>query len=307
MLTHFLLLTLAILVSIAYGGPGMTEDLNLPGDKKSGEASFYNEWASPMVSCNPDKCPEDGFCVALPMKYMGPKGPSKESCGKCIKIVYPNGKKAAIARVMDSCPGCDGEKVDLSDKLFEKLTGDKGLGRVKIEWAFVDCGSGSSSGSSGSSSGTPSGSQSGSGSTSAGSSVMSGSSNPSQKPQPTANVQTATALITASMGCGCYQPMCDGDSQNKNQAVAPTKATSSAPTSHTTSAVKTSSSTTLSSTSALTSTATTSTTSTPPIPLASTIHEFQTFTPIQPTGQLGLNGSKITINIFIHKDNKNKL
>lgn len=121
-------------------GPGMTTDLSLPADKKTGQATFYTFWNSDKVSCNPAKCPDDGFCAAIPLSYMQPSGSSKASCGKCIKVVYEG--KAAIVRVMDTCPECPDVNIDLSDKLFEQLVGDKGKGRVQLDWGFVDCNSG---------------------------------------------------------------------------------------------------------------------------------------------------------------------
>jgi expansin (peptidoglycan-binding protein) len=116
--------------------PGMTTNLDLQ-NPISGEATYYDEWASPMVSCNPQKCPEDGFCAALPMKYMNQVGSTKESCGKCVKVVYES--KAIVLRVMDSCPGCGENKLDFSVPAFKALMGGLEKGRVQVKWAFVPC------------------------------------------------------------------------------------------------------------------------------------------------------------------------
>jgi hypothetical protein len=134
----------------------MTTDLSLPADKKTGQATFYTFWNSAGVSCNPMKCPDDGFCAAIPLTYMQPSGSSKASCGKCIKVVYQ--QKAAIVRVMDTCPECPDTNIDLADKLFTSLIGDLGKGRVQVQWGFVDC---NSSGSGGSNGQTASGSSNG--------------------------------------------------------------------------------------------------------------------------------------------------
>lgn len=119
------------------GGLGLTSSTDLPGEVISGEATYYDEWASPAVSCNPVKCPDDGLCAAIPAKYMGDKDGTKESCGKCVKVVYED--KAIVLRVMDTCPGCGETKLDFAIPAFEALIGDKGKGRVPVKWAFVDC------------------------------------------------------------------------------------------------------------------------------------------------------------------------
>lgn len=116
----------------AAAGPlGPAKDTTLPSEKIVGEASYYDEWASPMVSCNPQKCGPEGWCAALPMKFM------KANCGNCVKIVYKD--KAVIIKATDSCPGCGDNKLDLSVPLFKYLTGSLTAGRVPIEWAIVPC------------------------------------------------------------------------------------------------------------------------------------------------------------------------
>ena len=133
----------ALQAALAVDGKlGLTSDASLPDGAISGEATFYKEWADPAVSCNPDKCPDDGWCAAIPAKYMADKAGTKESCGKCIKLVYK--EKAVVLRVMDTCPGCGENNIDMTVPGFEKLTGGLDLGRVEIKWAFVDCATGGS-------------------------------------------------------------------------------------------------------------------------------------------------------------------
>ena len=121
------------------GGVGMTTDMTLSSAKRSGESTFYTFWNTGTPSCGPGACPADGLCAAIPLTFMGQSGSTKAGCGKCIKVVYPEGKKAAIIRVTDTCPECPEGNIDLTDKLFEQLIGDKGKGRVKTEWEFVNC------------------------------------------------------------------------------------------------------------------------------------------------------------------------
>jgi hypothetical protein len=150
----------------------MTTDVTLPAGKKSGQATYYTFWNSAQVSCNPMKCPDDGFCAAIPLTYMQPSGSTKASCGKCIKVVYQ--QKAAIVRVMDTCPECPDTNIDMSDKLFQALVGDLGLGRVQVDWNFVDCNSGAAASGVQSSSASTSGTQSSTAATSGSTSSMSG-------------------------------------------------------------------------------------------------------------------------------------
>ncbi|KAJ2988307.1 hypothetical protein NUW58_g4046 [Xylaria curta] len=61
--------------------------------------------------------------------------PSKSgNCGRNIKIHYQG--KSTSAKVVDKCPGCSAESIDVSPSVFEKLA-PKDLGRVKVTWEFA--------------------------------------------------------------------------------------------------------------------------------------------------------------------------
>lgn len=55
-------------------------------------------------------------------------------CGSYIKVVGPKGE--VIVRVVDRCPGCSDNHVDLSPAAFEKVA-DLSLGRVDVQWQQV--------------------------------------------------------------------------------------------------------------------------------------------------------------------------
>ncbi|OTA56009.1 hypothetical protein K449DRAFT_336853 [Hypoxylon sp. EC38] len=55
-------------------------------------------------------------------------------CGKTIKISY--GGKTATALVVDKCPGCPGDNIDVSPAVFDELANpDKG--RVQVTWEYA--------------------------------------------------------------------------------------------------------------------------------------------------------------------------
>lgn len=60
----------------------------------------------------------------------------KGKCNQCIMIDY-NGKKLKV-KVTDTCPGCDVNKIDLSDTAFAKLD-SLGKGILDITWDFAPC------------------------------------------------------------------------------------------------------------------------------------------------------------------------
>ncbi|RYC64836.1 hypothetical protein CHU98_g1341 [Xylaria longipes] len=61
--------------------------------------------------------------------------PSKSgNCGKSIRIHYQD--KSTTAKVVDKCPGCAAEAIDVSPSVFSKLA-NQDQGRVKVTWEFI--------------------------------------------------------------------------------------------------------------------------------------------------------------------------
>ncbi|KAF8154296.1 riboflavine-aldehyde-forming enzyme [Crassisporium funariophilum] len=56
------------------------------------------------------------------------------NCGRNIIVRY-NGKSVQ-AKVVDKCPGCKPDDVDLSPTAFSRLA-NKSVGRMKVNWNFV--------------------------------------------------------------------------------------------------------------------------------------------------------------------------
>ncbi|TRX88224.1 hypothetical protein FHL15_010913 [Xylaria flabelliformis] len=61
--------------------------------------------------------------------------PSKSgNCGKTINIHYQG--KSTTAKVVDKCPGCAAEAIDVSPTVFDKLA-NRDQGRVPVTWEFI--------------------------------------------------------------------------------------------------------------------------------------------------------------------------
>jgi hypothetical protein len=112
------------------------------GQVYNGDVTYYTEWKDSFGSCGiPLPFPND-YIAALPIRFMKlPKNvfnPNNHPlCGPryCVKVMGPLG--GLVLKVTDT-NGCGGNCLDVADTVFGKLA-DKDLGRVKMDWMFVDC------------------------------------------------------------------------------------------------------------------------------------------------------------------------
>ncbi|KAJ3316806.1 hypothetical protein HDV06_002819 [Boothiomyces sp. JEL0866] len=58
-------------------------------------------------------------------------------CGLCVQITY-NGK-TTVGPVVDRCPGCPGQGLDISPPMFTELAGSLDVGRFDADWQFITC------------------------------------------------------------------------------------------------------------------------------------------------------------------------
>lgn len=109
-------------------GPGRA----ISGEPKNGIATFYD--ADGSGNCSFDKTPGDLDVTALAL----PEYAASAACGSCLLVKGPKGE--VTVRVVDSCPGCEGNKVnlDLSAEAFAKIAEPKD-GRVSISYQLVSC------------------------------------------------------------------------------------------------------------------------------------------------------------------------
>ncbi|ORZ12225.1 RlpA-like double-psi beta-barrel-protein domain-containing protein-containing protein [Absidia repens] len=113
------LLTLNFTFTTAYPLEGRSSSF-------SGDATYYTVG---LGSCG--KTSHDSQLVAALSSDLMSKG---KYCGKKIKIKTPTG--TVTATVVDTCPGCAKDSVDLSMAAFKKI-GKIAAGRISINWSFV--------------------------------------------------------------------------------------------------------------------------------------------------------------------------
>ncbi|KAL7627273.1 hypothetical protein AAE478_001462 [Parahypoxylon ruwenzoriense] len=70
---------------------------------------------------------ESEAVVAMPLSQDG-------NCGRTINISY-NGKTVS-AQVVDKCPGCAGNSIDVSPSVFQQLE-SLDAGRIQITWEYA--------------------------------------------------------------------------------------------------------------------------------------------------------------------------
>lgn len=101
------------------------------GEPIEGIATFYD--ADGTGNCGFDRS-SDLMVAALNMaQYDG-----SNACGTCLAVKGPKG--SVTVHLVDSCPPCEKNHVDLSAEAFAKIA-DPDDGRVPITWQKVACGS----------------------------------------------------------------------------------------------------------------------------------------------------------------------
>lgn len=97
---------------------------------KDGTATYYD--ATGAGNCGFDATPDDLDVAAFDTaSYAG-----SAACGACVRVKGPNGE--VTVRIVDSCPGCDANHLDLSKSSFSKIA-EPLRGRVPITFQTVGC------------------------------------------------------------------------------------------------------------------------------------------------------------------------
>lgn len=142
----FALLALLALLAVPLGACGDDP----PADGSSGSSSDPGSSAGRTSFSSPQKtgiatyydATGDGSCsfgassdldVAA---FNFPEFAKSASCGSCINVSGPSG--AVIIRIVDSCPGCEKNHLDLSQSAFAKIATLE-AGRVPITYQSVAC------------------------------------------------------------------------------------------------------------------------------------------------------------------------
>ncbi|QQR89785.1 MAG: hypothetical protein IPJ88_16655 [Myxococcales bacterium] len=112
------------------GNPAQPVACNEPATHTS-VATYYFE-ADGSGNCLFDATPSDPMVAALASNaYNG-----SYACGQCIQVDGPDG--SVTVRVVDSCPDCMNDQVDLHPQAFDGIAARE-LGRVDITWKVVPC------------------------------------------------------------------------------------------------------------------------------------------------------------------------
>ncbi|RYP91520.1 hypothetical protein DL770_002366 [Monosporascus sp. CRB-9-2] len=100
-----------------------------------GKASFYGG------NLDGGNCMFSGYSLPSGVygtALSGSRWNSAAQCGSCVSVKGPNGKTIK-AMVVDKCPECDANKLDLFQNAFTQV-GDVSQGIIDITWDYVPCG-----------------------------------------------------------------------------------------------------------------------------------------------------------------------
>ncbi|OAL02519.1 barwin-like endoglucanase [Phaeosphaeriaceae sp. SRC1lsM3a] len=104
-------------------------------NSKRGDATFYGgNTSGGMCSFTGYTIPSGIYGTALSDSNWA----NAQACGQCVSVTGPSGNKIT-AMVVDQCPGCGTNHLDLYPDAFAKLA-DPSKGIIKVDWDFVPCG-----------------------------------------------------------------------------------------------------------------------------------------------------------------------
>lgn len=104
-------------------------------NSKRGEATFYGgNTAGGMCSFTGYTIPKGIYGTAL----SDANWDKAKACGQCVSVTGPSGTKIT-AMVVDQCPGCGNNHLDLYPDGFKALA-DPSKGIITVDWDFVPCG-----------------------------------------------------------------------------------------------------------------------------------------------------------------------
>ncbi|KAG1453459.1 hypothetical protein G6F56_007570 [Rhizopus delemar] len=107
------------------------------GISYKGTATWYkpaSEGGS-QGACNGVHIDNSSYYVALNHAQYGNMNANSSWCGKKIKITGPAG--SVTAKIMDACPGCGKNDLDLTPALFLKVVGSMTKGVGSITWQLA--------------------------------------------------------------------------------------------------------------------------------------------------------------------------
>ncbi|KAI1658768.1 RlpA-like double-psi beta-barrel-protein domain-containing protein-containing protein [Daldinia decipiens] len=93
----------------------------------SGDLTYYTPG---LGSCGETNSETDMIVALSPVQFTT----DSQACGKKIQIHM--GNATAIATIVDKCPGCSDNSIDVSPAVFKSLA-PLTVGRAKIEWDYA--------------------------------------------------------------------------------------------------------------------------------------------------------------------------
>ena len=121
--------------SYAAAAPVASEAATSPAGSKRGEATFYGgNTSGGMCSFTGYTIPSGIFGTALSDSNWD----DGANCGVCVSVTGPDGNKIK-AMVVDQCPGCGPNHLDLYPEAFAELA-EPSKGVINVSWDVVSCG-----------------------------------------------------------------------------------------------------------------------------------------------------------------------
>lgn len=113
-------------------GPGPGESIAAvacpPELSGAGHATFYDATGA---ACSLPVAAGEAVVAVSPALFAG-----SARCGECLEVTGPAG--SVVVRVVDQCPGCEPEDLDLSASAFAQI-GNPAVGREPVSWTRVAC------------------------------------------------------------------------------------------------------------------------------------------------------------------------
>lgn len=91
-----------------------------------GDLTYYQPG---LGSCGETSSATDKIVALSPSKFTD----QADLCGKTITIEF--GSKNTTAKIVDKCPGCSADSIDVSPAVFEDLA-DLSVGRAQVSWSI---------------------------------------------------------------------------------------------------------------------------------------------------------------------------
>lgn len=113
------------------GSSGSSGTTTFSSEQKTGIATFYDYSGGSEVACSFEISKDTDVAAINTAEYA-----KSASCGSCVDVSGPKGK--VRIRIVDLCPGCEKNHLDLSAEAFAKIADPK-AGRVPITYQVVAC------------------------------------------------------------------------------------------------------------------------------------------------------------------------